>query len=571
MARIASGLITNVFTAAVVIILLLLTAGRAESAARAFLDRNTITMGETVTLNIEIDSMSGSQPDLSPLSASFRLLGTSNSSQLQSLNGSQSASQLWAVALEPLAAGIIGIPPLSVGNDTTEPLTLTVLPAPQGASSGAGEDVFLEVEALPSDPYVQQQVRYVVRLHVGVNLAEGQLDEPQVEGARIQRLGGDTRFQKDVANRRYEVIERRYALVPERSGRLQVSPPRFRGAAIDGGRGGFFGSGRRLQATGDALTLEVRRKPAGAPDPWLPALELTLGDESGALDGEFRVGEPITLSLRVAARGMGADQLPELSLPTIANAQVYPDLESSQTGDSGEWLAGERVRRFAVVPSKPGELQIPAISIEWWNTQTDTLEKAELPARRLMILAAVGAPAAGVATPSGVVDDNAYGERDVALIATHPGLWPWISLLFGVLWIATLVALIHQRSAKPRTMAQATPATPATSAERDPRGLRRALDVGDLAEVGRQLRWLAPNASGVSLDALASQLVDPEQAQAMGVLQQSLYADKGADAVARDALLATLRSAFRRPIRWHRADKLQAIKDSLPPLYGSVR
>jgi len=94
MARIASGLITNVFTAGVVIILLLLTAGRAESAARAFLDRNTITMGETVTLNIEIDSMSGSQPDLSPLSASFRLLGTSNSSQLRSLNGSQSASQL---------------------------------------------------------------------------------------------------------------------------------------------------------------------------------------------------------------------------------------------------------------------------------------------------------------------------------------------------------------------------------------------------------------------------------------------------------------------------------------------
>ncbi len=563
MARIAASLTAKIF----LIVIVALASGRAEAAARAFLDRNTITMGETVTLNIEIDGMSGAQPDLSPLSASFRLLGTSNSSQLQSINGSQSARQLWAVALEPLAAGIIGIPALSVGSDATEPLTLTVLPAPQGASSGAGEDVFLEVEALPTDPYVQQQVGYVVRLFVGVNLAEGQLDEPQVDGARVQRLGGDTRFQKDVANRRYEVIERRYALVPERSGRLEVSPPRFRGAAIDGGRGGFFGRGRGLQATGDALTLEVRRKPTAAGEPWLPALELTLSDESGSLDAEFRVGEPITLSLRVAARGLAADQLPELSLPTIAGAQIYPDLESSQTGDSGEWLAGERVRRFAVVPSQAGELQIPAINIEWWNTQTDRREKAEIPARRLTILAAMGAPAA-VTPVVGAVDGAANGAPVSAQIATDAGLWPWISLLLGALWLATLGALIHQRAAKPRITPQASIPTPV---ERDPRALKRALEIGDLGEVARQLRWLAPATSGVSLDALANQLDDPDQAQAMRVLEQFLYAGDGADAGTRDALLVQLRAALRRPLQWRGADKLQTAIETLPPLYGAGR
>ena len=564
MARIAQSFITT----ALILIFLGLSGSRADAAARAFLDRNTITMGETVTLNIEIDSMSGAQPDLSPLAANFRLLGTSNSSQLQSINGSQTARQLWAVALEPLAAGIVGIPALSVGSDTTEPLTLTVLPAPQGASSGAGEDVFLEVEALPTDPYVQQQVRYIVRLHVGVNLAEGQLDEPQVDGARIQRLGGDTRFQKDVANRRYEVIERRYALIPERSGRLEVSAARFRGAAIDGGRGGFFGTGRRLQASGDALTLEVRPKPTDAPAPWLPALELTLSDESGALDGEYRVGEPITLSLRLAARGVAADQLPELSLPSIADAQVYPDLESSQTGDSGEWLAGERVRRFAVVPSKAGELQIPAIRIEWWNTQTDTREQAEIPPRRLTILAAAGAPVAAVDPAASAVDDDAGRDRVGTSNSTDSGLWPWISLLLAALWLVTLAVLIRQRLAKPNLI----PSTPAlVPAERDPRGLTRALDIGDLAEVARQLRWLAPVAGGVSLDALANHVDDPDQAQAMRALEQALYAGDNADAISRESLLTQLRGAFRRSIQWRREVNARAANDTLPPLYGASR
>ncbi|MGQ0799883.1 MAG: BatD family protein [Pseudomarimonas sp.] len=564
MARIAQSFIITVL----IFILSGLASSRADAAARAFLDRNTITMGETVTLNIEIDSMSGAQPDLSPLAANFRLLGTSNSSQLQSINGSQSARQLWAVALEPLAAGIVGIPALSVGSDTTDPLTLTVLPAPQGASSGAGEDVFLEVEALPTDPYVQQQVGYVVRLHVGVNLAEGQLDEPQVDGARIQRLGGDTRFQKDVANRRYEVIERRYALIPERSGRLEVSAPRFRGAAIDGARSGFFGTGRRLQASGDALTLDVRRKPTDAPDPWLPALELSLSDESGELNGEYRVGEPITLSLRLTARGLAADQLPELILPGITDAQVYPDLESSQTGDSGEWLAGERVRRFAVVPNKAGELQIPAITIDWWNTQTDTREKAEIPARRLTILAAAGAPAAPADPASSLVAGDAGGEGASASISTHSGLWPWISLLLGALWLATLAALIQQRHSKPKLARQAVTPAPA---EREPRGLKRALDIGDLAEVARQLRWLAPGAGGVSLDALANQVDDPAQAQAMRALEQALYAGDGADTVSRESLLTQLRGAFRRSIQWRRQTSTPSAKDQLPPLYGATR
>ncbi len=548
-----------------ILLWLILGSPAADAAVRAFLDRDSITLGETVTLNIEIDGMSAVQPDLAPLQTSFRLLGTSNSTQLQLVNGQQTARRLWAVALEPLAAGVVGIPALQVGSEKTAPLSLTVLPAPQGASNHAGDDVFLEVDASPVDPYVQQQVSYVLRLYHAVNLAEGQLEEPQVDGARLLRLGGDTRYEKRLADRRYAVVERRYALIPERSGTLEVSAPRFRGSANDGSLGSFFNSGRRLQATGDAVTLEVRPQPPGSATPWLPAIELSLSDESEPAATELRAGEPITLSLRLAARGLGADQLPELQLPPIAGAQVYPDLESSQTGDSGEWLAGERIRRFAVVPSAAGELTIPAIRIPWWNTQTDSREIAEIPSRRLTILAGTMAATAG----SAPVPASAAGESVTDVDARSDPLrgnpWPWISLLFATLWIATLVGLLRRRGAAAEPAAHARPPNDPTLSQR---ALQRALEVGDLAEIARRLRELAPPGSGIGLDRLVQRLDDPQQAAAAAALDRALYA--AVAPMQRDDLLRQLRAAFRAPPRWRpeAASARAAASDSLPPLYG---
>lgn len=548
-----------------ILLALMSIAPRVDAAARAFLDRSSISLGETVTLNVELDGMTGAEPDLTPLSANFRLLGTSSSSQLSLVNGRQTARQLWAVALEPLAEGVIGIPALKVGDVSTEPLTLTVLPAPAGASAGVGDDVFLEVEALPLDPYVQQQVRYVVRLHYAVNLAEGQLEEPQVEGARLQRLGSDARFQKRIADRRYEVIERRYALVPERSGRLQVSAPRFRGAAIDPARGGFFGGGRRLQADGDTVQLDVRPRPAASSTPWLPAQGLALEDESGALSGPFRVGEPITLALRLSARGLAADQLPELSLPVIEGAQVYPDLESSQTGDGGEWLSGERLRRFAIVPTRPGPLEIPAIGIDWWNVGEDRPARAEVAARRLQIgpAAAPAAVAPALPEPSGQL---VLSPDRVAVGGVAP-VWRTAALLLGPLWLATLLALLWiWRRGQPIAAVRAAVA-------RSPRashgaGVRRALEVGDLPELARQLRALTPAGDAVGLDALAAQLDDADQAAAVRALEQFLY---GGGEPTRDSLLAQLRAAFRRPPRFRQAPAAGASLGALPPLYASSR
>src|SRR5690606_32102717 len=87
----------------------LAVAGDAAAAVRAWLDRDSVVLGETVTLNVEGDS-AGVAPDFSVLARDFELLGTSSGTQVQIVNGQRSLVALRAVALRPLRAGTVTIP-----------------------------------------------------------------------------------------------------------------------------------------------------------------------------------------------------------------------------------------------------------------------------------------------------------------------------------------------------------------------------------------------------------------------------------------------------------------------------
>ena len=267
--------------AGVLVMLLLLVSSSADATVRAWLDRNSINMGETVTLNVE--SGDAGEPDFSVLENDFRIAGQSTSSQVQIINGAMARSNLSAVALEPLREGVIEIPPIPVGNDHTEPLRLTVRPMARG-SAAAGDDVFLEVEVDTNTPYVQQQVAYTVRLYYAVSLLEGNLDEPAGAGLQVRRIGDDVNYSRQIGARRYNVVERRYAIAADRSGSVTVAPVSFRGRIAGGGRyNSFFGSGTPLTTGSDAIVLDVRPAPPGAPMPWVPAQSLRLTDDAARL------------------------------------------------------------------------------------------------------------------------------------------------------------------------------------------------------------------------------------------------------------------------------------------------
>jgi len=538
----------------------------AHAAPRAWLDRGTVEIGESVTLNVEVEGSGADAPDFSPLEADFRVLGTQSSRQVSLVSGRATAKTLWAVGLEPRRQGTIGIPALRVGSESTAPLRLEVRSATGAATAGARGDVFIEVRAEPPDPYVQQQVRYTVKLYSAQDLTDGNLAEPEAEGVVVRRLGQgqDTSFFATVGGRRYRVYERHYALTPERSGSVEIAPLAFQGSALVGGDPtGFFNRGRRLSAVSEAVTLQVRPRPATAPaGAWLPAASLQLQDQE-PVAGEVHVGEPITRVVRLRAQGLAFEQLPELALPAPAGSEIYPDKAETRTRDDGEWLHGERVRKFAVVPGAAGQLELPEMRIGWWDTTTDRPAVAVLPARTIRVLPAAGGDAR---PPRGGV----AGSAADAALAVAPGpadrslrLWQAMAAVAFLLWLGTL-ALWRWRRPR-RAQPVATGDHPATSSARA--DFLRACSLGDLAAAEHALcRWAHGKRPDVrTTGSLAAIVVDPRQVQALVDLERARYA--GADSA---GLAGRLAEAFRQGPAWP-AEPGPAAISPLAPLYPERR
>jgi hypothetical protein len=557
--------------AACALLFAMLSAHASAATLRAWFDRDTVQLGETVTLNIEADAANTAQPDFSALKRDFDLHGTQSSQQISIANGTSASKTLWAVALEPRHEGRISVAPITVGNAQTNPLQLNVLATAAAAAPKGDGDVFLDISVNPLTPYVQQEVRYTLKLYYALDLGGGDLSEPKADGLGVKRLGQDKSYAATVGARHYRVLERHYALTPERSGAIDIPAIVFRGTALNATDPmSFFRGGRSVSAHSDPVHLDVKPKPAAwTTSPWLPAASVLLKDES-ELPAEVHVGDPITRTLRLQAKGLGHEQLPELSLAKPDGAEIYPDKPDTRTRDDGEWLYGERVQKFAFVANRMGALTIPGVEVQWWDTESDRAEVVQLPAKTITVLAAQGAaaaPGAGVgATPESAPTPSSAPASAAAPSPTRATrhrlrIWKTLAVVGFALWLITLA--LWGRSRRGATVAKTAPAPiPDTSSQRA--AFLRACSLGEFAGAERALvAWARSERADVrNLGELAARLGDPMQQGALADLQRTRYA--GAPS---QGLATRLQHAFKAGLAWRDEAARRVAVAALPALY----
>jgi hypothetical protein len=542
----------------VVALLLLLPALAAPAQTRAWLDRSRVALGETATLNIETDQATADAPDYSALLRDFDLSGNTSSRQFEMINGQSRTHVLFAVALQPRREGLLTIPALVVGSQRTQPLTLTVTAA-AAAPARAGGAVFIETEVDDEEPYLQQAVGLVMRLYYAVPLLSGQLELDAPEGASLQRLGEDLQYAREIGGRRYNVVERRMLLIPERSGTLTIPGARFNGRGAGGFFDDMFGDGQReLHANGPPRLLKVQPAPDNAPQPWLPLRDLRL--RYVATPQQARTGEAATVVVEAIADGATAAQMPELQLSGGDGAQVFAEpAQSDETFVEGRPRV-KITRRFSIVPARTGRLSLAAPRLNWWDVRSDSARVATLPP--LAIDVSAGAGGAGAAAPSGVVAAPASpAQRWIRVpgVQGGVGIWAATTALFALLWLLTLAWALQRRQAAAHATASMPDATPPTTRGKSRPDLKRALDTGDLAEIGDALCAMA-TPPVADLDALLPRLDDSAQRDAIEQLRRARWGG-GDPAAARLAL----REAFRQRPVWRARET--GTPSVLPPLY----
>ncbi len=561
------------FRSMLMLLTLLTALPAAATEVRAFLDRDSVHLGDTVTLNVSVEgAASASVPDFSVLVPDFVVSGTSRNQSIRIDNGKVSKTVLFGVVLKARRVGTLSIPSFTIDGEKTQPLSLSVLPASQQVSGTPGDQVFLRAEIQPVTVYVGQQAHLSIRLYyAGANL-QGNLGTPDIGGADVRQMGKQKQYQSQQGGKLYRVVERDYAVIPYNPGTLDIPPVNFSGDLTFGvgNFGSMLGHHNQVSAQSQALQLQVQPKPKQAGGgPWLPARNLSLSIQGLPADGKAIVGTPITVTITENATGLGDASLPEPSLPTLDGAEVYPDKTQGTTDDDGQWLKATRQRKFAIVPTRPGQLDIPAIAVDWWNVQTDKPTTASIAAHTLDVSGSTTAgassapPVAAPATTSTTIAPAPVTGTKTALppATPHPVYWRWLAMAFGALWLLTLLgfALAWRRRA-PRAAGKAEGSdTPDVAAAR--REFREARD--STGQSRSLLAWAQAERADIrNLGELAGLLGDETQHRLLRQLQQARFDERVAEPDP-----AAVRSAFAKGFAWRKESKPEPADEILPPLY----
>lgn len=556
--------------------------GLAQADIVASLDRTQVQLGDTLTLNLQATGNSQlAMPDLAPLQRDFSILGTSNSSSVQIVNGVRSASTTLGIALQPRHAGHLLIPSIRVGAESSRPLAVDVGNAPataRGAAAAAGSrGIMLEGSVSPVSVYVGQQAIYTLRLYFAVNIANGALDDPQASGLDVHRIGSDADYQTVRAGRRYNVVERRYAITAEHAGTLRIPALRFQGQVVDpDDPNAFFGALTPATAVAAPVDLQVSPIPGNwGSSAWLPSSQVRLSLSGLPAAGALTVGQPVTVAMRLEAQGLPSSALPALSLPQLTGAQVYPDKAASSDQASGQSVRGIREQRFVIVPQQAGPLRIPETTIKWWNLRTHQAEFARIPAQTLQVQPAAGQTAA----PAGSTSSAAPAKASSAARAPLAGIAanPWrmlVGLLLG-LWLLTLLAVWlwfrrrGRRAGQVRvepTLAGTPPLAPPPRMAK-PSSLQQAFEQAARGQdpglqEQRLLAWARAERPAIrQLGDLQQALREGAQPLAIAALQRARYG--GGPPVDGTALAAAFATGF----QWRSGDDPAGTAQGLPPLY----
>jgi hypothetical protein len=434
---------------------LLLYAGLALGAVRLELDRNPISMGESLELSFSADD-NADDPDFAPLEADFEVLGSRSSHNMSWINGKASTVHQWIVTVSPKHAGTITIPPIRFGGLTSNPLQLTVHDIPEASRTQLDSGVFWEVEAVPRDPYVQAQVIYTRRLVRRVNVMGDGLTDPQPADALVQRLGDGREYQQMRGGERYTVTEYRYAIFPQKSGPLRIDPVVLNAQLAPAGTTRFnpfmTRPGQRIRIASEALELEVRPIPAGfTGQRWLPAESVRLEEQWSKEPLCTSVGEPVTRTLTVRGAAATVGVLPELAADlATGELKAYGDQPVLKEEAGAGGVSSLRQEKLALIADRPGTYTLPGLDLVWWNTRTDRQEIARIEPRQLTVLAADGSAAAE--TPSPQTPAVTAPPPTPAPAAAETGgdrQWRWLALGLAAGWLATVIAWLVSRRRSP--------------------------------------------------------------------------------------------------------------------------
>ena len=413
--------------------------GVVQAAVKTFVEPRLVDEMDTIRLTIRKEGSNQSEPpDLSALEQDFEVLGSQTSSRISSINGRTTASVEYQISLRPRRTGELTVPSLTIGGEQSESIVVRVRAMDPSVMEAISTMVFFETELSSNPVYVQAETVLTRRLFYsqGVQIYSDLPGTPEVESAVVIPLG-ETQSRSVVRDgNRYGVIEQRFALFPEQSGSLTIPAISVTSSVRLQSQGRSRRSGIRVST--EEIELTVKPIPASYPADagWLPAKGVSVSQRWAPRRPSVDVGEPLTFEISVTAQGNRGSAIPPIPLPLPADQfKIYPEApQMRESADTGT-VIGNRQEQFALIPTHPGAVSVPALSLVWWDTEADRLQVTQVDVAPLSITGQAAPSAAEPELPAEATTASPAAAAEEPLV-TRPPMLP--ILLAGILLLTVL-------------------------------------------------------------------------------------------------------------------------------------
>ena len=424
------------------LLIMMLPASNAVAAVlTAQVDRTELMQDEHLVLTISLNNSDvrlraeGVDPnvDLSVLTPHFHV-GTPRASNRYNINRGRgrSTSEI-QVELFPKDVGTATIPSFRVAGLETKPITVSVSPLQDAPLA------FSEAGVNQSEPWLGQETIFYLDVFHRVDLESAKLGgeletEPlALELFEYRRLPVTERTEQRHGFT-YHVSRSAWSLFPHAAGTLTAYLPDVWIVTAQS---------RKLRLPHQRIAVDVRALPSHVP-PGTPVGRIHVrisGLTTTVAKGENQVRET-TIRGHVASSALPGT-LPWPGTGGIAVYQAAPRFDASVGADGVE-----NIVRFqtSAVSSNAGTVDLPALTLNYWDPDMGSLERAD-----------VEVPPWQVTAPTATAAPSAPEFAAPAAPASTNIVWPAAAGLLAVLWLGTVAVLLRQRRGKP--------AMPAPSAE----------------------------------------------------------------------------------------------------------
>ena len=362
----------------------------------ATVDKNQITLEDSVQLSITIIGTQNTPPPELPSLPNFRITSGGTSSSTQIVNMERSISITHNYRLTPMNIGQFKIGPARIRANKkvylTQPINILVKKSTAPIQTG-NRPIFLESTASKKESYVGEQLIYSFKVFYRVEAKNFDLNMPfGASHFQKEELGKAKSYQSVVNGIQYHVQEVSVALFPIKPGKAEIPPAtlefdiyhRPQNRSNGGPFSQFFNDPFFSQGT-RAEHKVLRTKPISIEVLQLP--EKGKPEESKNIIGNFNivsnlgkddleVGDTTTLTITVSGNGnLRGVSFPEPDLKKLF--KIYPDQPEFNQTVIGNQITGKKVFKFALVPLKPGVVKLPAFTLYYFDPTIKDYRQAQ--------------------------------------------------------------------------------------------------------------------------------------------------------------------------------------------------